>query len=176
VAAVGEIGHRERAVDRGRAHEGQRRVGERLGARLEPGHLAHRRAHPVAGHHEVGLEGLLAVRPLDHDPHDAPLAVAHEVGDGVLVDDRQVARERQEDLADLHRHRDGRSVRPRGDVPAAAPDLVEDADLLQGRVALVAEHVAARDVRALGHPLDHDRLHAAQAKEPRKRHADHPAA
>ena len=121
------------------------------------------------------LERRAPLGPLGHDA-DHAVAVLHQLDDRVLVDDRQVALERLDQGAEADGHGDRRLVGARRDRPPRRRDLVVDADLLEGLVALEAEHVAARDVVARGHPLEHDGLEAAEAQQAGEGHPDHPAA
>ena len=138
--------------------------------RLEPRELTDLRPHPVAGDDEIGLEldpppGALA------DHADDPVAVAQKVDHLLLVGHRQVAAQRLDELADLDADRHRRAVRPGRDIPARVAHLLEHADVLQHRVALVPEHEAPRLVPPRGGPLEHDRLDSAAMEHLREREA-----
>ena len=66
-------------------------------------------------------------------------------------------------------------VGPHADVATGGAQALEDAELLEGVVALVAEHEAARAVDAGGRALQHHRVVAAGAQQAGERETDHPA-
>ena len=109
------------------------------------------------------------------DHADDAVALADQIDHGLPVGHGHALGERRHDDAVVDGDADRDAVGPHADVAAGGAQALEDAELLEGVVALVAEHEAARSVDAGGGALEHHRVVPARPQQPGEGEADHPA-